>query len=85
MTKQERIKLSEKCGYTNDLYHDKVKKRVGKKYKHPVEEIAILRKAVAYLFELIGELHSGEINNTEFAEYNAIVEQIKAEVKSELS
>ena len=85
MTKHDRIKLSKKCGYSKDLYHDKVKKGVRQKYKHPVEEIAILRKSIAYLFELIGELHSGEINNAEFAEYNAMVEDIKAKVKAELS
>lgn len=44
------------------------------------EQIAVLRKAVAYLFELIGTLHEGEINNAEFMEYHNSVEAIKVKV-----
>ena len=44
------------------------------------EQIAVLRKAVAYLFELIGTLHEGEINNAEFVAYHESVEAIKLKV-----
>ena len=44
------------------------------------DELAILRKAVAYLFELISTLHEGEINNEEFAKYHAEIEAIKKNV-----
>lgn len=59
----------------------KIRKGVRKKYPNASDELAILRKAVAILFEVVSVLHSGQINNAEFAEYNAIVEQIKTEVK----
>lgn len=85
MTEQEKNKLAKLCGYSEERYTDKVKEGVKEKYPHSEDEIAILRKAVAYLFELISSLHSGEINNAEFAEYNAIVEQIKSEAKREVS
>lgn len=54
-----------------------IRENVRKKYGVVDDEVAILRKAVAYLFELIATLHEGELDNTEFAEYNALVEQIK--------
>ena len=44
------------------------------------DELAILRKAVAYLFELIATLHEGEIDNEEFAKYNAGIEAIKKNI-----
>lgn len=84
LTEWEKDKLAKLCGYSEERYTDKVKEGVKEKFPHPEDEIAILRKAVAYLFELISKLHSGEINNAEFAEYNAIVEQIKAEAKKEV-
>ena len=84
LTEKEKNELAIECGYSEELYTDKVKEGVKKKYPHPEEEIAILRKAIAYLFELISKLHDGELNNAEFAEYNAIVEQIKAESKEKL-
>lgn len=68
---------------TDKLYVQEVRKEVSKKYDK-ADEIAILRKAVSYLFELIATLHAGEINNAEFAEYNAKIEQLKSEIKTEL-
>lgn len=44
------------------------------------EQIAVLRKAVAYLFKLIGELHEGELDNAEFMAYHESVETIKIKV-----
>ena len=41
------------------------------------DELAILRKAVAKLFEIVSTLHKDEINNAEFAEYNELIEGIK--------
>ena len=84
ITEKEKDRRAKLCGYSEERYTDKVKEGVKKKYPHPEEEIAILRKAVAYLFELISKLHEGEIDNAEFAKYNAIVEQIKAEAKGTL-
>jgi hypothetical protein len=69
---------------SEDRYSDKVKEGVKKKYPHPEEEIAVIRKAVARIFEIISTLHEGEINNAEFVEYNAIVEQIKAATREDM-
>lgn len=84
MTENSKNKLAKLCGYSEERYTDKVKEGVRKKYPYPEDEIAILRKAVAYLFELISKLHEGEIDNSEFAEYNSFVEQLKAEAKEVL-
>lgn len=80
LTENEKNKLANDCGYSKERYTDNVREGVKKEFTLE-DEIAILRKAVAYLFELISKLHEGELNNAEFAEYNAIVEQIKAEAK----
>lgn len=84
ITEKEKDRRAKLCGFSEERYEDKVKEGVKNKYPHPDEEIAILRKAVAYLFELISKLHEGEIDNAEFAEYNAKVEEIKAEAKGTL-
>ena len=44
------------------------------------EEIAVLRKAVACLFDVVENLHAGKIANEEFMKYHAEVEAIKAQV-----
>lgn len=79
MTEQEKNKLAELNGYSEDRYTDKVKEEV-KKEQSLEDEVAILRKAVAHLYEL----HEGETPIEEFAEYNSRVEAIKAEAKDAL-
>ncbi len=83
MTKQEKNKLAQLCGYSEDRYTDIVKEDIKKEYILE-DEIAILRKSISYLFELISKLHDGEIDNAEFAEYHAFVEQIKANAKKDI-
>lgn len=61
-----------------------IREGVQQEFPHPSDELAILRKAVAVLFEVVATLHPGEINNAEFAEYHAKVEAIKSEVKEVL-
>lgn len=48
------------------------------------EELALLRKAVACLFDLVAKLHTGEIDNEEFMAYHDEVERIKAEVDADM-
>ncbi len=76
--------LKDKLASINDLdrerYEDKVKEAVRKEMT-PDEELAILRKSVALLFEIIAMLHSEEINNAEFKEYNNRIEAIKKEMR----
>ncbi len=64
-------------------YAQKVRKAVDKEYKL-ADEVAILRKAVAYLFEIISNLHKGEIDNEEFAKYHSEIENIKSKIKADL-
>lgn len=51
-----------------------------RKTRSESEELAVLRKAVACLFDVVSKLHEGEINNEEFKAYHSDVERIKAEV-----
>ena len=83
MTEETKKALAQKNGKINELYIQNVREAVDEEYKK-ADEIAILRKAVAYLFTLIASLHEGEIDNAEFAEYNAKIEQLKSEKKTEL-
>ena len=76
MTEELKIKLAKLNGLSQELYEDNVKADVRKEMSAD-EELAILRKAVAKLFEVVSMLHHDEINNEEFAEYNALIESIK--------
>ena len=75
--------LNEQNGHSKEYYEDKVRAAV-REEMFPEDEIAILRKAVAKLFQLVSYLHPDEINNAEFAEYNALVENIKKNVKKRI-
>ena len=66
-----------------ERYHQLVSESVAKRYS-PSEENAILRKAVAYLFDLIKTLHPDEIVNDEFREYHEAVEEMKRLAKEEM-
>ena len=78
LTEDKKDLLATINGFGNERYADKVKKTIRNDLKmHPEEEIAILRKAVAKLFEVVSMLHHDEINNEEFAEYNNLIESIK--------
>lgn len=81
LTEEKKDYLAELNEFGNDRYRDRVKEDIRKKMT-AADELAILRKAVAYLFELISKLHSGDIENDEFAIYHAIIEQIKSVERS---
>ena len=55
-----------------------------RKTRSKSEELALLRKAVACLFEVVEGLHKGEIKNEEFIAYHKSVERIKAEVDADM-
>lgn len=78
--KNELYKLN---GLAEDRYRQIVAEDVAKEIS-PSEENAILRKAVAYLFELIATLHPDEVRNEEFRAYHAKVEEIKRHAKAEM-
>ena len=48
------------------------------------DELALHRKEIARLYEIIALLHPGEIDNAEFTEYNASVERFKTDAKDKL-
>lgn len=62
-----------------------IREGVREKYPNPSDEIAVLRKAVSVLFEVISTLHEGEINNVEFIEYHDTIETIKENVRKALN
>lgn len=80
-------KMKQALNSANNLQKDyevqRIRENVRKAIPHADDEIAMLRKAVAYLFDLVSTLHEGELDNAEFAAYNALVEQIKASTKAE--
>ena len=75
MTEAMKNKLAKANGLSQERYEDLVKEDVRKEMSAD-EELAILRKAVARLFDIVATLHP-EIDNAEFAEYNALIEAIK--------
>jgi negative regulator of replication initiation len=80
MTESMQKKMAKKNALTQELYEDKIKEAVRKEMSAD-DELAILRKAVAKLFEIVSTLHKDEINNAEFAEYNELIEGIKRKHK----
>lgn len=76
MTESMQKKMAKKNALTQELYEDKIKEDVRKEMSAD-DELAILRKSVAKLFEIVSTLHKDEINNAEFAEYNELIEGIK--------
>lgn len=80
ITESRKDRAAKINGFEKERYEDKVRAAV-RDEMFPEDEIAILRKAVAKLFQLVSYLHPDEINNAEFAEYNALVENIKKNVR----
>ena len=83
MTEAMKDKLDRINGLEKERYEDKVRGAV-RNEMFPEDEIAILRKAVALLFEVVATLHPGEINNAEFKAYNELIEKIKSEERESL-
>lgn len=77
--------LASANGLTEQRRIELIREGVRNKYPNPSDEIAVLRKAVAVLFEVISTLHEGEINNVEFAEYHDTIETIKEDVRKALN
>lgn len=62
----------------------KPKEEQPKPYESADDEIAILRKQVAVLADALSSLLNREVATKEFTEYNAYVEQCKANVKASM-
>ncbi len=76
ITEDKKDKLAKLNGLDKERYEDRVRASV-RKEMFPEDEIAILRKAVAKLFELVAFLHPDEIDKAEFEAYNNLIEAIK--------
>ena len=70
-------RLAELNDMTNELYIQSVRAEVRKRYD-PQDELAMHRKAIAMLFDIIALLHPEKLNNEEFIAYNDTIEAIKA-------
>jgi hypothetical protein len=81
--KNRQRQMAEHNGALEELYVQEVRDGVSEIYESE-DELAIHRKAIAYLFEQFATLHAGEIDNAEFAKYNAEIEAIKSGIKSNL-
>lgn len=77
--------LIEANGFQKKVETQNIREGVRAVIPHVDDEIAIHRHAIAYLFDIISNLHSGELDNTEFASYNSLVESIKSQVKNDIS
>ena len=76
MTEEMKDKIAKRNELGEQRYRDKVIEDIGNEMK-PEDELAIHRKAIALLFEIISTLHPDEINNEEFAKYHNRIEEIK--------
>lgn len=68
-------------GLEKERYEDKVRAAVGE-VMFPEDELAIHRKAIAYLFEIVATLHPDKVRHEEFEVYNALIESIKEKQKN---
>jgi hypothetical protein len=80
ITEERKDRAAKINGLEKERYEDRVRASV-RDEMFPEDEIAILRKSVALLFDIISLLHSEEINNAEFKEYNDRIEAIKKEMR----
>ena len=76
-------KLAEKNSNLNALRKERIIKKVKGKYPHLDDEVAILRKVVVTLANIVHEQHP-DIDLSELEEYNIFVESCKNEVSTTL-
>lgn len=75
---KEELAVANELG--NVLYADRVKRTV-KTEMDLEDEVAILRKSISLLFDIVSKLHPGHIDNSEFKEYDTRIEEIKERFK----
>lgn len=76
ITEERKDRAAKINGLEKERYEDRVRASV-RDEMFPEDEIAILRKAVAKLFEIVASLHPDEIDKAEFEAYNNLIEAIK--------
>lgn len=84
--REKELFLSEQNNAVDELYAQDVRKNVAKEFQAG-DELALHRKMMKEMFELIVELHGSEIKSDvidKFMAYFDRVEQIKSNIKEEL-
>lgn len=84
--REKELFLSKANNSLDDLYAQDVRKSVAREFKTG-DELAMHRKMMKEMFELIVELHGSEVRSEvidKFMAYFDRVEQIKSDVKEEL-
>lgn len=82
LTDYEKKRQADACGWSDEQRTDSIREGVKKKYRLE-DELAITRKMLKRVFDLVVELHGREISDeviTEFKKYFEDVEKIKEEV-----
>ena len=82
LTEEEKDRASARNGWAKDRRNDKIKAGVKKIYSLE-DELAITRKMLQRVFDLVVELHEKEIADeviAEFKQYFEDVERVKEEV-----
>lgn len=75
--------LANKNGYNKERYTEIVRQRVKQKHPNKADEIALLRKEVAFLREVIESILGKKLPDTKFTAYNATVKKIQTEARLE--
>ena len=76
--------LAEANGTQEERSDEVARERISRAM-HVAEELAVIRKTVKYILEIIAELHDGEIDTKRFDDYNERIEKIVAQAKKEYS
>lgn len=80
ITEKMKDALANENGLVQERFVELVRSGVKNKLKlTPDDEIAILRKAVAIIFDVVALLHPETISNEEFKAYHETVESLKIE------
>ena len=64
----------------NEVYEKTIDDRIRKTGISLSEELAVLRKTVKYILEIIGQLHEGELDIERFTKHSDAIERIIKEV-----
>lgn len=76
--------LSVKNGFSDERYVELVREGVKEEHPQPDDEIAILRKEIAFLRGVIETRLGVKLPPSEFTAYNEKTERIKAEAKAKV-
>lgn len=73
-------KLAEKNGNAKELRKAEIIKEIKKEYPHLDDEVAILRKTIVVLANIIKEQHP-DVDLSQLEDYNSYIEKCKRSIK----